>query len=651
MARIGVFVCWCGVNISGTVDVERVAEEAQERIPNVVYATDYKYMCSDPGQLMVVEAIKEHRLTGVVVASCSPRMHEVTFQKACLTGGLNPYCMEMANIREQDSWVHKDREEATTKALELIWMKVAKVAKLEPLFPIRVPVTKKALVIGGGVAGIQAALDIAEANQEVILVEKEPSIGGHMAQLDETFPTLDCSQCILTPKMVQVVQHEKIKLYSYAEIESVSGYVGNFVVKIKKKPRGVDTEKCTGCGVCVERCPVKKIPSEFNAGIGFRSAIYIPFPQAVPNWPVIDQEHCTYYKKKKCGLCQKECTAEAVIFDTEPEFVEEEVGTIVVATGCDPWEPVAYGEYGYGIYPDVVTSLQFERMTSASGPTSGVLKRPSDGEVPKEVAFIQCVGSRDNVKGYPYCSRICCMYTAKHAIIARHKANAQSYVFYIDVRAGGKGYEEFIRRAQEEDGARYIRGKVSRVYQDGKKLVVRGEDTLLGRPVELEVDMVVLASAIKAKSDAGELARKLNIAYDQYEFYTEAHPKLRPVDTNSAGVFLAGTCQSPKDIPDTVSQASAAASKALAILSARELTREPLVAEVDPLKCAACFSCQEVCTFNAIEEETLRSGKKVSKVNEGLCLGCGVCVSACRNGALSLKGFTDDQIYAEVAAL
>ncbi|MGE5679573.1 MAG: 4Fe-4S dicluster domain-containing protein [Bacillota bacterium] len=664
MARIGVFVCHCGENIGRTVDCAVVAKKAAY-LRDVVYSVDYKYMCSDPGQTMIKDAIRQHNLSGVVIGSCSPLMHEKTFRRAVVEAGMSPYLCEIANIREHCSWVHEDKLTGTEKALDLIRIMVEKVKRNIPLDPIRIPVTKKAMVIGGGIAGIQAALDIAEGGKEVILVEKSPSIGGHMAQLSETFPTLDCSQCILTPKMVSANSHKNITLYTYSEVESVSGYIGNFNVTIRKKARYIDEKVCTGCGICQEKCPIKKIPSEFNEGLGMRKAIYVPFPQAVPNKPVIDKEHCTKFKTGKCGLCEKLCGPQAIRFDQTDSFVNEEVGAIVVATGYDLYtidkksdETLkGYGEYGYGKYPDVISGLQFERLVSASGPTYGELKRPSDGKTPETVVFIQCVGSRDEAKGVSYCSKICCMYTAKHTMLYKHKVhNGKAFVFYMDIRAGGKNYDEFVRRAIEEDGAIYLRGRVSKISQEGDKLIVKGADTLSGAQVEIEADLVVLATAIAAQPDIVPLAQKLGVGYDQYHFLSEAHPKLRPVETNSAGIFLAGACQAPKDIPEAVAQASAAASKVLGLFSSTELEREPYVARVNEATCVDCEFCLTACPYSAIERKEIKNRqgevvKVVSYVNQGKCQGCGTCVSICRSKSIDLAGFTDEQVYSQINAM
>lgn len=665
MSRIGVFTCWCGENIARTVDVEEVTRRVAT-LPGVRCAVNYKYMCSDPGQTLVRDKIASEKLDSVVVASCSPHMHLKTFRKAAQAAGLNPYLVEMANIREQCSWVHRDRKQATAKAVDIIRMAVAKARNDEALEPIRVPVTRRALVIGGGVAGIQAALDIADAGYEAVMVEREPSIGGKMAGLSETFPTLDCSQCILTPRMVEVGQHPHIRLYTYSEVENVDGFVGNFKATIRQKARYVDINKCTGCGDCSSVCPLKRNPSEFDYAMGMRPAIYIPFPQAVPARPVIDKKVCAKLIRNGCGLCEKKCKAKAINFNDEDKLVEESVGAIVVATGYklynigkkqDRATLSGYGEYGYGRYKDVIDSLQFERLISASGPTGGVLKRPSDGATPKNVVFISCVGSRDNAKGLPYCSKICCMYTAKHAMLYKHKIHdGQAHIFYMDIRAGGKGYDEFVRRAIEQDGAHYYRGRVSKITEENGKLIVRGADTLAGIPVTVEADLVVLAAAMRPAEGIEQLAQKLNIGYDEFGFLLESHPKLRPVETNTAGIFIAGACQGPKDIPESVAQASAAASKVQVMLAADELAREPEIAAINERTCAACFACVGACPYHAIDRAEVRTPrgvfvKRTARVNAGLCMGCGTCVAVCPSKSADLKGFTEQEVYAEIESM
>ncbi len=659
MQRIGVFVCWCGSNIAATVDVQAVAE-AMKREPGVVYAANYQYMCSEGGQKLISDAIHEYNLTGVVICSCSPRMHEATFRKTAQRAGLNPYMVEIANIREHCSWIHKDKAEATEKAIILARTAVAKVQLNAPLTPGESPVTKRALVIGGGIAGIQTALDIADAGFEVDIVEKTPTIGGRMAQLDKTFPTLDCAACILTPKMVDAAQNEKIDLLTYSEVESVSGFVGNFTVKIRKKARYVDSTKCTGCGACTEKCPSRKGLNEFNMGLNTRGAIYIPFAQAIPNVATIDPTQCLKLKSGKCGLCEKICSAKAIDYTQKDEIIERQYGAIVAATGFKPIDASKYDEYGYSDNPDVVTSLEFERLMNAAGPNKGVLLRPSDKQHPHDIVFIQCVGSRcDDHRGKSYCSKICCMYTAKHAMLVREKyPDTNVHVFYIDVRTPGKNFDEFYRRAVEQYGVEYIKGMVGKVWKNGDKLMVQGSDLLNGEQLLLETDMVVLATAIEPDPSARSVATMLTASMDTNDFFTEAHAKLRPVESPTAGVFLSGTCQGPKDVPETVAQASAAASKVIGLLSKDKMITNPCVAQSNELLCNGCSTCERVCPYGAItyvDKEVrgpeVRGVKRVAQVNPAVCQGCGACTVACPSGAMDLKGFTNREIMAEVDAI
>jgi heterodisulfide reductase subunit A len=508
--------------------------------------------------------------------------------------------------------------------------------------------TPKALVVGGGIAGIQAALDIANAGHEVILVEKTPSVGGHMAQLSETFPTLDCSQCIMTPKMVEVSQHPKIRLMTYSEVDDVSGYVGNFKVKIRTKTAYVDRDLCTGCGLCMEKCPATT-PSEFELGLADRKAIYTPFPQAVPNKPVLDRESCLYFASGKCGICKKICPVDAVDYEMEDEIIEEDVGAIVVATGYDLYPITNFGEYGGGEFKDVLSGLQFERLLSASGPTGGEVRRPSDGEVPKEVVFLTCVGSRDPENHLPFCSKICCMYLGKHAMLYKHKVHdGQPYIFYMDIRAGGKAYEEFIQRAVEEDDVLYLRGRVSRMFEEDGKVMIWGADTLTGQKLEIAADMVVLGQAMVPSEAAAELANKLKIHTDEWGFLSEAHPKLRPVESLAPGFYLAGAAQAPKDIPEAVAQASGAASKVSALFAEKEYHREPVIACIDDEECAGCRVCISVCPYDAAE---YNEEDKVAHIQEAICEGCGACIAACPSGAAQQKNLTDEQVYRMVSAV
>lgn len=637
--RTGVFICHCGINISGTVDVKKVADDLAKH-QGVSHAEDYVYMCSDPGQNLIVNAIKDKKLNNIVVACCSPNLHETTFRNAAKEAGINPFQCEIANIREQCSWVHKDMDKATEKARKITKSAVERVSKNEPLEPISIPVTRRALVIGGGIAGIQAALDMANSGYEVVLVERSPSIGGHMIQLSETFPTLDCSQCILTPKMVEVSKHEKIKLMTFSEVQEISGYVGNFKVKILKKPTYVDPDKCTLCDECTKVCPVVA-SNEFDLGLTGRRAIYIPFPQAIPATYTLDIGHCPGLMPIACGKCADVCEPKAIDYDMKPQIIEEEVGAIVVATGYDLYDKENMSEYGYGKYADVLDGLQFERLCSASGPTRGEILRPSDHKVPKEVVFIQCSGSRDPELHCAYCSKICCMYTAKHAMLYKHHVHdGQAYIFYIDIRSGGKGYEEFVQRAVEEDGVVYLRGKVSKIFEDNGKITVWGVDTLTGKDIEINADMVVLAQAMRPSIGADELAKLLKIAQDKDGFLQEAHPKLRPVESVTAGMFLAGAAQAPKDIPEAVAQASGAAAKAVAILSQDRLYHSPQVAKVKLNLCTGCGMCVDVCPYEAL---SLKDGK--AQVNEVLCEGCGTCSATCLRAAVEVKNITPLQIY------
>jgi heterodisulfide reductase subunit A len=558
MARIGVFVCHCGFNIAGVVDVKRVVEEIK-KLPDVAFAADYKYMCSEPGQNLIRQAIKEHKLDGVVVAACSPSMHEVTFRKAAASAGVNPYRTEIANIREQVSWPHQNYpEEATLKAIEVIRTIIEKVRYDESLIPLGIPVIKKALVIGGGIAGLTVALDIANAGYPVILVEKGEELGGKVRRLSGLYINFNAPDGFLEEKIKAVMEHPNVTVLTRSEVKEVGGYVGNFIVKVET-PSG------------------------------------------------------------------------------EKSF---DVGAIVVATGFDLYPLQALGEYGGGRYPDVITALEFERMLKDG------LKRPSDGKEVKSVAFVQCAGSRDPQRHRPYCSKICCMYIAKQASLFKQKVpDGQALVFYIDIRSQGKKYEEFVQRAIMDYGVLYIRGKVARVYEEGGRVFVRGVDTLSGRPVEAEVDLAVLANAVVASPGAEELAKRLRVATDAFGFFQEAHPKLRPVESLTAGVFIAGAAQFPKDIPETIAQASGAAAKVLGLFAQRELIQEPTVAYVVEELCSGCGLCIEACPYEA---RALHPWKGIATVNVALCQGCGACAVVCPNKASRVRNFTPLQYLAMV---
>jgi len=637
--RIGVFVCHCGVNIAGVINVKKVIEEVR-KLPGVAYAEDYVFLCSEPGQELIAKAIGEYELDGVVVAACTPSLHLETFAGAIERAGLNRYRLEMVSIRELDSWVHLDKNLATEKAVRIISGAVAKLLGNKPYEPTKVSVTKKVLVIGGGIAGITAALTLAKMGIPVALVERTPSIGGKMAMLHETFPTLDCAQCILTPLMAEVAKHPLVRIYSLTEVESVEGYAGNFKVRLRVRPRGVKVGTCTLCGFCERVCPVE-VPSEFNRGLSRRKAIYISFAQAVPSAYVVDFEHCT-----RCGRCVKVCPAKAIDLEYREEVVEEVVGAIVVATGYELYPAKKLPEYQYGVENDVIDSMQFERILDVQGPTRGEVRRPSDGKPVKRVVFIQCVGSRD-VNHLPYCSKICCMYTAKHALLFLERVpDGEAYVFYIDVRAGGKGFEEFIKRTQEH-GAIYIKGRVSRVYKDRLTgdVVVEGYDLLDNREILIRADLVVLALGMVSTIDR-KLAEMLKIPVDQFMFVSEVHPKLRPVETSVAGVLVAGTVQGPKDIPESIAQAASSAAKAAEMLLRGYIEKEPIIAEVDRDRCNGCRVCVTVCPYGAIE---ITEGK--ARVNEILCEGCGACTASCPVGAIQLRNYSEEQALEVVKAV
>jgi heterodisulfide reductase subunit A len=643
--RVGVFVCHCGLNIAGTIDVKELTEYAQT-LPNVVVAMDNRYTCADPGQEEIRKSIKEHNLNRVVVAACSPRMHEPTFRRTVADAGLNPYLFEMANIREFASWCHQSTpKEATEKAKEIVKMAVAKARILQRLETMEVPVTNKALIIGGGIAGISSALDLAGMGFKVYLLEKGESIGGHMAALDKTFPTLDCSICIEGPKMVDVSRHPNIEILSYADLISVEGFVGNFKVKIRKNPRYVKSEDCTGCGECRDACPIE-YPNEWDENLGVRKAISVPFDQAVPLVYTINRDYCI-----ECYKCVDVCGArQAISFSQEPENVEIEVGTIIVSTGFDVYKPLEESQYGYSRFDNVITAMEFERLILAAGPTGGKVVRASDGKKPHSVSFIQCVGSRD-VNKNEYCSGFCCMYALKNAILLKehYRTDVEVYIFYMDMRTHFKGYEEFYRRAREL-GVNFIRGRVSQINENPKtkNLLIRAEDMMLGEPIEVESDLVVLSTAAIPSKGADEVSRILSITRGADGFFMESHPKLKPLDTSVDGIFLAGACQGPKDIPYSVSQGSGAAARAATVLSQPTWKIEPIIADINPSRCknvtAKCGICLSKCPYGAIKA----AEKQAAVVNAAMCHGCGTCVAECPSDAITQMHFTDDQIIAQI---
>jgi heterodisulfide reductase subunit A len=637
--RIGVFICHCGGNISDTVDVARV-KQAAKSFENTEVAETLEYVCSNPGQDTIKNAIKEHKLNRVIVASCSPRMHLDTFRQAVKSAGLNPYLLDMVNLREQCSWVHNDKEKATSKAIALVEGAVARAKYLEPLTPKSMKVTESALVIGGGIAGIYSALELADKGYQVYLVERNPSIGGRMSQLSKTFPTFDCSACILTPKMVSVAQHPNIKVYTNAQVVGLKGTPGNYEVKVKIAPRNVILGKCTACGECATKCPVKK-PSKYEEGLLQEKAIYIPFKQAIPNAYVIDKEYCLYHTRGVCRICEKFCKAKAIDFDQKDEFIDLKVGSMVVSTGYNLVDPKVFSNYSYGLHPDVVTSIQFERLMLQG------LHKPSNGEVPKKVAFLLCVGSRQTTEnGVPYCCKIGCMNAVKHSLLVdKSIPGAESWIFYTDMRAHGKGYEEFYAKAREHNVV-FVRGRVAEVIPNGNQLTVRAEDTILGKQIEENFDLVVLSPALIPTTGTKELSEMLGIDLGPDNFFLEVHHKLRGVETKREGIFIAGTAQGPKDIRETTMESMATASKIATFLGRGEISVSPEVAFVNPEKCNLCGVCVDQCLTKAIKMD-----KDKLVVDEISCIGCGVCVPTCPKGAIDLKNSTESQLIAQIDAV
>jgi heterodisulfide reductase subunit A len=652
--RIGVYVCHCGSNIAGMVDVEEVSRWAGDQLKErgVVVARDYKFMCSSLGQELIEKDIAEEGLTRVVVAACSPHLHETTFRTATSRGGLNPYLCELVSIREQVSWVHTDKAVATEKSKAVVSGGVERVIHHEPLEPLHVPIHQATMVVGGGIAGIQASLEIADAGFPVYLIEREPSIGGHMSQFDKTFPTLDCSACILTPKMVSAGTHPNIKLFSWSEVVRVDGYVGNFTVTIRKKARYVNEELCTGCGICQEKCPKKIIDTVYEAGLGYRKAVYTPFPQAVPKYPVLDRPNCTYFIKGTCRACEKFCPTGAIDFTQEDEYITVQVGNIILATGYDLFDPRRVTNYGYGRLANVFTSLEFERLSNAAGPTNGNIVLRDGVTTPKSVGIVHCVGSRD--RNYNnYCSVICCMQGLKFAHLVKERTGATVYNFYIDMRTAYKAYDEFYQRVLEE-GTLFVRGKVADITDAARspgeegKIIIQVEDTLVGKQRRIPVDMVILSAGLEPRHDAKEVAKLFGISCSADGWLIEKHPKLDPVATMTEGIFIAGCVQGPKDIPQSVAQGAAAAARVLGRIQQGEIALEPYRASVDQNKCSGCRICNNLCPFNAI---LFHEDRMVTEINPALCQGCGTCVAACPVGAISGTGFSNEQILAQIEGL
>ncbi|MBU1187223.1 MAG: CoB--CoM heterodisulfide reductase iron-sulfur subunit A family protein [Acidobacteria bacterium] len=646
MSRIGVFVCWCGHNIARTVDIEKLIDAAGF-YPDVVYSVEYKYMCSDPGQKLVHEAVKNQELDGVVIAACSPRLHESTFRNTCTAAGLNPYRCEIANIREHCSWVHKDRDKATAKAADIIASLVEKIRLNEPLIPIEVPVIKKALVIGGGISGIEAALSIAGSGHDVVLVERESVLGGNMLRLASTYHIKDGSACLLSSKIVDAFSHPKIKVLTHSEIDEFSGYIGNFEVKIRQKADFIDTNRCNGCGDCLSVCPVHVSEIE-DTLFGPRAAIHFPDVPSLPAVAVIDNMSCTH-SSDGCSRCADACREKAIDFKQTDQFVEEEFGAVIIATGFRPFPKTGVKDIDVHGLPDMIDGFAFERILAEQERTGDLIKRPSDGKAVESIVFVQCAGSRDKDKGVPYCSRICCMTTAKQAKFFKEiTPQGEAYIFYSHIRAGGKGFEEYVQDSITDNQIIYLRGDVSRFFSENGAMKVWGRDELSGHEIEIDADLVVLTTPLIPNRGSDDLAKKLKVATDENGFFAEIHPKLRPVESASLGVYLAGCAQSPRDIPESITHALGASGKVIALFSAEFIYQEPIIVRVDEDFCSGCGVCVTSCPYDS---RRINPWTQKAEVIAALCQGCGACAVACPNGATQQQNFTKNQIMNMIDAV
>lgn len=633
------------MNIAKAVDVKAVSEYARG-LEGVAYAVDYEFLCSEEGQKLIKEAIKAHGLNRVVVASCSPKLHEPTFRRLLEEAGLNPFLLEVANIREQCSWAHyHEPEKATEKARLLVRAAVERAKQLEEIGFMKVDITPSALVIGGGLAGVQAALAIADLGFETHLIEKSPSLGGQAAKLASTFPTEDCGVCS-APSIGEahrkclyrstIRESPNLKVYTNAELEDFTGHVGSFKARVRVNPRYVDPDVCVSCGRCESVCPVE-VSDEFNEGLSPRKAIYIPFMQCIPHAYVVDGKACT-----KCGKCVDVCPVNAVNLEEKPVKFELTVGCVIVATGFQEFKPK--GLYGYGVYPDVVTQAQLARMLDPTGPFEGRVLRPSNRKPPRRVLMVQCVGSRDP-NYHPYCGKICCMIALKHAkqIVEDHP-ETEVTVCYEDLRLAGKGYERYLEECKRL-GVKFLRGKVEETIGNGERFTVR-ITRVDGGTVTYNPDLIVLSAALTPREDGEALARAMKLTLSPDGFLSELHPKLAPVDTRIDGVYICGACQGPKDIPESVTQAAAAAARAATLLMKGAVEVDLAKAQVDEELCIACGACIALCPYNAVE---LKDGK--AHVIEAACKGCGICAAECPEGAMQLRHFKDGQIEAVVEAV
>jgi heterodisulfide reductase subunit A len=636
--KIGLFICDCGKNISGVIDNGKLIDHFKG-YPDVHVIGD-QYLCAELGLNKITSEINENKIDRVVIAACSFKLHEFLFRKTIEKAGINRYLISFANIREQNSWVHNDSpEKATTKAIDQINMAIEQVKLLEPLEVQLVDVIPSTLVIGGGIAGIKASLAIADSGYKVYLVEKDLTIGGKMALFDKTFPTLDCSICILGPLMVEVKEHPNIELFTYSKIESIDGYVGSFTVKVEKHPRFVNEETCVGCfNLCRDVCPIDVEDTFFP-----RKAIDVAYPQAIPLIPNILEEYCI-----GCKACAQACDREAIDFDQKSESIEFEVGTIINATGFKTFDPSLLGEFNYQKYLDVITTMQVERLLNSDGPTHGKILRPSNGEIPSRVSFILCVGSRNRAIHHDYCSQVCCNVSIKQAVLLKKDhPETEINIYYNDIRAVGKNCEEFYNRAQEVFGIRFIKSNISAILKDDLSetgvLLVRGEDVIDGRIFENKAELVVLAVGIEPAENTDELSQLLNISQGPYGFLLEKHLKIKPSETSVSGIFLAGAIQGPKDIPNSIAHAESAAAKAIALMSKNQFEIDPHIVYFNSNECDLCRLCEDICMFNALKIEN----DKLNIINAN-CTGCGACAAMCHTDALYIPGFTKKQISTQI---
>ncbi len=646
--RIGIYICECGPNIKNAIDFADLATFTRG-LKNVTFTKSFNLLCSEEGKNLITEDIKGHHLSHVVIAACSPKEHETTFRKVLIKAGINPFFLQVVNIREQCAWVIKDINQATQKAKAMIAAAVRRIVFHEPLEVKKIQCNPDVLVVGAGVAGMSAALTLAQKDRKVYLVEKLPCIGGKATRYEKIFPRLECASCVFDPLLDEVLHNEHIELMTSSEVKEALGFYGNYIVKVKKNPRFVDSETCIGCGACFDVCPIR-VKNEYNEGLDTRKAIYIPYPGSLPHVAVIDREHCIHFQGKKCNACQDACPFGSIHYEETDLIKEMKVGAIVLATGFDVFRPKKASSYGYGKIRNVYSSLEFERLLSSNGPTGGQILL-KNGEPPKKIALIHCVGSRSK-KYNEYCSGICCMYSLKFSYLIKEQLPGSSISeFYSDLCLPGKEPQRFFNNLVDKKGVNFIHVKNidSIVLTQKQNEVLITYKDLQGRRKRLLVDLVVLSVALEAPRDAGEVAGIFGISQDKDGFFLEEHTNIAPVSTSIGGVFIAGCARGPKDIQSAVAEGQAAAGRVLSqLVPGEELALEPITAEVDSNLCSGCKICVSLCPYRALTYDPMI---KLVSVSEVLCRGCGVCVAACPSGIIKARNFTDEQIVAEIEGL